>query len=144
MAMVGDCVSCSAKILVLRRVRDLIGIFGFIDLHFLLDICDENVPECENRLPQLGHPVQIVKYWKKKDWILLKDFPSFLDDIQTKTTQLEVNALLNSTSIKMRDSKGLKNIKKKKMREELTIVAFEMCISSCFSSKSRVRNDEVQ
>lgn len=61
MAIGGDCISCSGRILVLRRVRDLIGIFGFIDLHFLLDICDENVPEWEKRLPQLGHPVWVVK-----------------------------------------------------------------------------------
>ena len=45
MVMGRDCVSCSGNALVLRRVRDLIGIFGFIDLHFLLDMCDENVPE---------------------------------------------------------------------------------------------------
>jgi len=61
MAIEGDCVPCSGNALVLRRVRDLIGIFGFIDLHFLLDMCDENVPEWEKRLPQLGHPVNVVK-----------------------------------------------------------------------------------
>lgn len=46
----------STGALTFRLVRDLIGIFGFMDLHFLLDMCDENVPECENRLPQLGQP----------------------------------------------------------------------------------------
>lgn len=61
MAIDGDCVSCSGNARVLRRVRDLIGIFGFIDLHFLLDMCDENVPEWEKRLPQLGHPAKVVK-----------------------------------------------------------------------------------
>lgn len=90
MAIERDCVSCSGNALVLRRVRDLIGIFGFIDLHFLLDMCEEKVPEWEKRFPQLGHPAAVKVFCGKEE--KSKSFINIFHICRTHRSEWKTNA----------------------------------------------------